>query len=337
MSSSQQNDGAQSNATIPISLSLNPGLRQSTHQQPGGATTFILNPSPGTTAASAHQQGTMIHGGNFGHQQPQQQQQQINPMIGAPIMNTQQQQFLPNQSQPMVMVKTEILSNQNNASSFSNMPPVTTTALLQQTNTFTNKSSTATTNGQQKMDNEAIDQNNKDIQNNESKSPIPPPPIVALDKQRLKELVEQVDPNEQLEEEVEDVLLSLADDFIESLVSQACMLAKHRKSNHLDVKDVQLALDMNWNMWIPGFGVDGVVGVYSGGVGSGSSSNIGQQQQQNSAAGSGTSHISDSGSLASGSNAGGTGMTMNRGPKKCLITEAHKQRLALIKKVMKKF
>ncbi|OTF71660.1 Transcription initiation factor TFIID subunit 12-like protein [Euroglyphus maynei] len=245
-------------------------------------------------------------------------------------MNTQQPQFLPTQSQPMVMVKTEILSNQNNVGSFTNMSPVTTAAHIQQTNTFTNNSSIATTNGQQKIDNEAIDKSNKDIQNNESKSPVPPPPIVALDKQRLKELVELVDPNEQLEEEVEDVLLSLADDFIESLVSQACMLAKHRKSNHLDVKDVQLALDMNWNMWIPGFGVDGVVGVYSGGAGSGSSTNVGQQQQHS---GSGSQQqFSDNN--PSGSNAG---MAMNRGPKKCLITEAHKQRLALIKKVMKKF
>ena len=340
MSSSHQNDGAQANANIPISVSLNPGvgLRQSTHQQPAGATTFILNPSPSTTTAAAHQQSTMIHSGNFGYQQ-QQQQPPINSMIGAPIMNTQQPQFHSNQSQPMVMVKTEILANQNNTGSFTTMPPVTTAALLQQTNTFTAKSSVATPNGQQKIDNEAIDKNNKSIQNNESKSPVPPPPppVVALDKQRLKELVEQVDPNEQLEEEVEDVLLSLADDFIESLVSQACMLAKHRKSNHLDVKDVQLALDMNWNMWIPGFGVDGVVGVYSGGAGSSSSSNVGQQQQQQiSAAGSGTPHISGSNSVGSG-NSAVAGMAMNRGPKKCLITEAHKQRLALIKKVMKKF
>ncbi|OTF81893.1 hypothetical protein BLA29_012652, partial [Euroglyphus maynei] len=58
---SQQNDGVQNNANIPISVSLNPGigLRQSTHQQPGG-TTFILNPSSGITAAAAasvaHQQ-----------------------------------------------------------------------------------------------------------------------------------------------------------------------------------------------------------------------------------------------------------------------------------------
>lgn len=127
-------------------------------------------------------------------------------------------------------------------------------------------------------------------------------PVVVLDKQRLQELVQEVDPNEQLEEEVEDVLLSIADDFIESLVSSACMIARHRKSNTLDVNDVQLALEKNWNMWIPGFGVDGVVGVFSG--------------------------------TATGPNSTGGG---SRAPKKCLATEAHKQRLALIKKTLKKF
>lgn len=133
------------------------------------------------------------------------------------------------------------------------------------------------------------------------------PPVIPLDKQRLQELVQEVDPNEHLEEEVEDVLLSLADDFIDSLVTSSCMIAKHRKSNTLEVKDVQLALEKNWNMWIPGFGVDGVVGVYSGTTGTGQ----GTGAAANAAA--------------------------NSKPKKCFTTEAHKQRLALIKKAIKKF
>ena len=69
---------------------------------------------------------------------------------------------------------------------------------------------------------------------------------------RLNELVKEVDPSEQLDEEVEDVLLQIADDFIEQTVSQACNLAKHRKANTIDVRDVQLVLERSWNMWIPG-------------------------------------------------------------------------------------
>jgi transcription initiation factor TFIID subunit 12 len=97
-------------------------------------------------------------------------------------------------------------------------------------------------------------------------------------------LVQEVDPNEQLEEDVEEMLLMIADDFIESLVSTSALIAKHRKSTTLDVKDVQLALDKNWNIWIPGFGHED-----------------------------------------------------SRPFKKSFSTEAHKQRMALIRKTLKKF
>ena len=39
----------------------------------------------------------------------------------------------------------------------------------------------------------------------------------VLDKKRLQELVKEVDPNEQLDEEVETMLLQIADDFIEQV------------------------------------------------------------------------------------------------------------------------
>ncbi|XP_076317203.1 transcription initiation factor TFIID subunit 12-like isoform X2 [Tachypleus tridentatus] len=78
----------------------------------------------------------------------------------------------------------------------------------------------------------------------------------VLNKQRLQDLVREVDPNEQLDEDVEELLLQIADDFIENVVTSSCLLAKHRRSSTLDVKDVQLTLEKNWNMWIPGFGVE---------------------------------------------------------------------------------
>merc|ERR1719292_98614 len=80
----------------------------------------------------------------------------------------------------------------------------------------------------------------------------------VLDKKRLNELVKEVDPAEQLDDEVEDVLLQIADDFIEQTVSQACSLAKHRKANTIDVRDVQIVLERSWNMWIPGFGTEDI-------------------------------------------------------------------------------
>ncbi|XP_070564758.1 transcription initiation factor TFIID subunit 12-like [Ptychodera flava] len=104
-----------------------------------------------------------------------------------------------------------------------------------------------------------------------------------LTKRRLQDLVKEVDPNEQLDEDVEELLLQIADDFVESVVTAACQLAKHRKANTVEVKDVQLHLERNWNMWLPGFGTDEV-----------------------------------------------------RPYKKSTTTEAHKQRLALIRKTLKK-
>lgn len=106
----------------------------------------------------------------------------------------------------------------------------------------------------------------------------------VLDRRRLQELVKEVDPMEQLDEDVEEVLLQIADDFIENVVTAACQIAKHRKSNVLEVKDVQLHLERSWNMWVPGFGSEDL-----------------------------------------------------RPYKKAVVTDAHKQRMALIKKTLKKY
>lgn len=67
-------------------------------------------------------------------------------------------------------------------------------------------------------------------------------PMQILTKPRLQELVREIDPTEQLDEEVEELLLQIADDFVENTVNAACLLAKHRKVSKVEVKDVQLHL-----------------------------------------------------------------------------------------------
>lgn len=129
---------------------------------------------------------------------------------------------------------------------------------------------------------------------NSSLSPSPTPQSVQmksteahsqiLTRPRLQDLVREVDATEQLDEEVEELLLQLADDFVESTVNAACVFAKHRHANTVDIKDVQLHLERNWNMSIPGFGTDEL-----------------------------------------------------KPYKKSTVTEAHKQRMALIRKTLKKY
>ena len=48
------------------------------------------------------------------------------------------------------------------------------------------------------------------------------PIFQVLDKKRLQELVKEVDPNEQLDEDVEELLLHIADDFIEQVGMERC-------------------------------------------------------------------------------------------------------------------
>ncbi|XP_037806717.1 transcription initiation factor TFIID subunit 12 isoform X1 [Lucilia sericata] len=105
-----------------------------------------------------------------------------------------------------------------------------------------------------------------------------------LTKARLLELVREVDTTAQLDEDVEELLLQIADDFVEDAVKATCAFAKHRKVSKVEVRDVQLHLERKWNMWIPGFGTDEL-----------------------------------------------------RPYKRAAITEAHKQRLALIRKTIKKY
>jgi transcription initiation factor TFIID subunit 12 len=72
----------------------------------------------------------------------------------------------------------------------------------------------------------------------------------------IQDLVSSVDPNVKIEAEVEDLLLTIADEFIDSVTNFGCRLAKHRGGDTLEVRDLQLHLERNHNIRIPGFASD---------------------------------------------------------------------------------
>eukprot|EP00040_Diaphanoeca_grandis_P016865 m.87461 g.87461 ORF g.87461 m.87461 type:complete len:196 (-) comp26075_c0_seq1:116-703(-) len=77
-------------------------------------------------------------------------------------------------------------------------------------------------------------------------------------RRKLDELVKQLDPHQALDAEVEELLVDMANDFVERVVTFSCQLAKHRNSDVLETKDVMLHLERNWNIRIPGFPRDDV-------------------------------------------------------------------------------
>ncbi|KKK18928.1 hypothetical protein P175DRAFT_0208909 [Aspergillus ochraceoroseus IBT 24754] len=81
----------------------------------------------------------------------------------------------------------------------------------------------------------------------------------VLSKKMLDILVRQVTgggEGEGLTPDAEEFVLQMADDFVDDVITAACRLAKLRHSSTLEIRDIQLVLERNYNMRISGFSTD---------------------------------------------------------------------------------
>ncbi|GKY94056.1 hypothetical protein MPSEU_000372200 [Mayamaea pseudoterrestris] len=69
---------------------------------------------------------------------------------------------------------------------------------------------------------------------------------------RIQQLVAEIDPNYSLDAQAEEQLLRMADDFLDKVCASSLTLAQHRGSKVLDVQDVQMVLQKQWKISIPG-------------------------------------------------------------------------------------
>lgn len=77
-----------------------------------------------------------------------------------------------------------------------------------------------------------------------------------LTHQKLSELAKQIDGEDRLDDDAARIMMLLADEFVDSVITFACKLAKHRKSPTVEVKDVQMHLERNWGIRIAGVSAD---------------------------------------------------------------------------------
>jgi transcription initiation factor TFIID subunit 12 len=79
---------------------------------------------------------------------------------------------------------------------------------------------------------------------------------LVLDKDKIKLIANRIDPDQKVEADVNELLMDLLNEFITTTVSTSCKVAKLEKSLVLQPNHLVYNLERNYNIKVPGFGLE---------------------------------------------------------------------------------